>query len=204
MKILYGKKTVLFPFDPKVDFKHFVEVHRKDKQGYMCRFCLRDLPEDIAYQYISDMILRRQVFIWTVMSQGKDARRVGFIYLSDVSTFSASVSGIMDSEFAKSLDKQMRRGKVTFAEEALTLMIDACFKDFNLLRIDSDLTDHNRAAMALNRRIGFVKEGVRRKAYKVDNQYHDIIMMSILKEEWKNHGQEQRAIHTDSAVSSAG
>ena len=98
----------------------------------------------------------------------------------------------------------MRRGKFTFAEDAYITMIDACFKDFNFRRIECDLASHNKLAVALCQKVGFVKEGLRRQSYKVDEKYYDIIMMSILKEEWEKNGKINTAIHADSTVQRAG
>jgi len=185
--ILYGRKTILFPFHPS-ELDHFVKLHRDDKNGLMCRFCLKEMTEQEARDYITLMVQTQQVIAWTVQTkEGRASRRGGFIYLDGFTSFSTSVNGIMDNDFAKGLTKEMRRGKYTYAEDALRTMIGYLFREFKQLeRVDANVLENNRRALRLDEKIGFKKEGVMRKGIKINGEFQNVIILSLLREEWKN------------------
>lgn len=52
-----------------------------------------------------------------------------------------------------------------------------------LVRIELEVYAANRAALALYRRFGFVREGVRRRARYLDGVWDDIVLMALLTDE---------------------
>ena len=75
--ILYGKKTIGFPFTA-VDLEHFVKLHMEDKQAYMGRFCLKNMTEEQAKEYVLRMIFTDVIHIWTIYTKnGKSSQRAG-------------------------------------------------------------------------------------------------------------------------------
>lgn len=75
-----------------------------------------------------------------------------------------------------------RRGIGTYAVQA---MIEHAFYNLNLRRIQLDVLETNAAARALYKRIGFVEEGVKRKAVYKNGEYINEIIMALLREEYK-------------------
>jgi len=183
---LIGKKVILFEFLP-ADLEHFVKLHREDKLGYMQGYCLKDMSEDEAKNYVKALVLANQFYCWSVYpKEGKNSHRGGFIYLTDVSHFSAQVSGIMDSEFAKGVTKRIREGKYTYSEDALRVILDYCFNKLNFLRISSSILSTNRRALALSKKVGFTQEGLFKKAFQAnENTYSDVVKLAIMKEEYQ-------------------
>jgi len=47
--------------------------------------------------------------------------------------------------------------------------------------------DFNIPAIKLYKKVGFIEEGRKRKAHFVNGEYHDLIIMGILNEEWKEN-----------------
>ncbi|MPN46286.1 hypothetical protein SDC9_193871 [bioreactor metagenome] len=72
--------------------------------------------------------------------------------------------------------------------QAINLLLDLLFDRFSLNKIKLNVFDFNERAIKSYKKAGFVKEGVLRQELFTMNKYHDIIMMSILKQEWNQHG----------------
>lgn len=184
--ILYGKKTIGFPFIVQ-DLEHFVRLLREDKFGYMGRMCLKKMSEIQAAQYVHNMILNGEIFIWSIFTkEGKASRKAGYAYLTDVTPFSCEVGGIMDIKFAKGLTKHLRQDKYTYAEDAFRSMLRYCFEKCHIQRCQSVILEFNRRSMALDYKIGFKKEGILRKAFDLEGTLINLHVFSLLKEEFKD------------------
>lgn len=185
-EILYGKKVILFPFEAG-DLKHFVELHRQDNNGYLGQYCLKDMTEEEAGKYVTALLLTRQIIAWSVNTkEGKATRQIGFVYLHDITSFSCGISGVMDYKIVKGLGKLIREKKYTFAEDTSRVIISYCFNGFNKERVETSVLEDNRRALALDRKVGWVQEGIARNAIKVNDEFKNIRLMSILKKEWEN------------------
>lgn len=171
---ILGKKTMLLPF-AEYDMGHFIRLHRADKDNNMGRFCLMDYSDEQALFYITKLLNNAEVFIWTVYTKEDEPRFAGFIYLSNVSNYMVSLHGIMDKDFNSK--------ERAFAEDAARQLIKHCF-DKGVNRIETDVCQSNRVALALDRKLGFVKEGVLRNHVIKDKGFENLVVMSILKEEY--------------------
>jgi RimJ/RimL family protein N-acetyltransferase len=58
------------------------------------------------------------------------------------------------------------------------------FEDMDLRRIELKVYSFNSAAIRCYEQAGFVREGVLRKAIKVNDAYWDTVLMAILREDW--------------------
>lgn len=184
--ILYGKKVVLFPLEP-VDLEHFIKLHREDKKGNLQDMCLKNLSEDEANRYVRALLLTGQIRVWSVFTKDvKNPHRIGFIYLHDLKSFSSGVSGVMDSEIVKGLGKIIRNGKYTYSEDATRVIIDFCFNKLNLHRLETSIIENNRRSLLLTKKVGWQIEGKARDAFKVDEEYKNLILLSLLDKDWKN------------------
>lgn len=80
-------------------------------------------------------------------------------------------------------DKQNQgKGIGTFATREI---LKHAFYNLNLHRVELDALETNQAAIGLYKKIGFVQEGIKREASYKNGKYVNLIMMSILKEEFK-------------------
>jgi RimJ/RimL family protein N-acetyltransferase len=70
-----------------------------------------------------------------------------------------------------------------YGTEAVKLLLDFGFKDLNLNRIYLHVFKTNTRAIRSYEKIGFVREGLLRKAAHIDGTYVDIVVMGILREE---------------------
>jgi RimJ/RimL family protein N-acetyltransferase len=72
-----------------------------------------------------------------------------------------------------------------YGTEAMKLLVEYGFTTLNLNRIDLEAHSFNSRALKSYAKVGFKKEGTRRHAVFINGEYHDSIMLSILKEEWQ-------------------
>jgi RimJ/RimL family protein N-acetyltransferase len=71
-----------------------------------------------------------------------------------------------------------------FGTEAALLMLRHGFEEMNLHRIHLRVFDYNERALKSYRKIGFVEEGRMREAFYRHGSYHDVILMSLLADEF--------------------
>jgi RimJ/RimL family protein N-acetyltransferase len=77
--------------------------------------------------------------------------------------------------------EQLSRG---YGTEALMLLLGYSFDRLNLHRVFLRVLDFNQRAIESYLKCGFSKEGRLRDAVFLDGDYHDVIVMSILEEEF--------------------
>lgn len=68
--------------------------------------------------------------------------------------------------------------------EMVRKAVNIGFRQYGLRRIDLQVYEFNASALACYEKAGFVKEGVLRKFRKFEEEYWNLVWMSILKEEW--------------------
>jgi RimJ/RimL family protein N-acetyltransferase len=76
------------------------------------------------------------------------------------------------------------RGK-GIGERLMRTTIDAAWAA-GLTRIELMVLEGNRHAIALYARLGFEREGVRRKAHLIDGKYSNLVAMALLRQEPRN------------------
>lgn len=89
----------------------------------------------------------------------------------------------------RSAELQIRIGEVSergkgYGTDAVRLLQQFAFEDLNLHRVFLTVKANNIAALKIYEKCGFKHEGVQRRAAFIDGKYHDLVMMSILREEF--------------------
>jgi len=72
-----------------------------------------------------------------------------------------------------------------YGTAAIRALLRFAFEEMNLNRVHLTVFDYNERARRCYRRCGFIEEGVARQAHFSRGQYHDLVWMSILREEWE-------------------
>jgi RimJ/RimL family protein N-acetyltransferase len=72
-----------------------------------------------------------------------------------------------------------------YGTEVTKLIVEYGFASLNLHRIALTVSDGNSGGLKAYQHAGFTREGVLRQACYRDGQYHDKIVMSILRPEWE-------------------
>jgi len=89
----------------------------------------------------------------------------------------------------RSAELQIRLGDnsewgLGYGTEAVRLLLDFAFKDLNLKKVHLHVFSTNSRAIGVYEKVGFVREGLLRKAAHVDGAYIDVVVMGILREEY--------------------
>jgi RimJ/RimL family protein N-acetyltransferase len=72
-----------------------------------------------------------------------------------------------------------------YGTEAMQLLLKHCFETLNLNRVQLYVYEANLGAIRVYEKVGFVHEGRKREALYKNGKYQDILIMSILRSEWK-------------------
>ncbi len=75
-----------------------------------------------------------------------------------------------------------------FGTEAMSLLIDYGFNILNLNRIGLDVFAYNERGIKSYKKLGFKEEGRIRQDLFYDGEYHDSILMGVLKDEYTPYG----------------
>ncbi|HUM56015.1 MAG TPA: GNAT family protein [Bacillota bacterium] len=81
------------------------------------------------------------------------------------------------------IGKEEYRG-IGYGEEALRGFLDHCFRELNLERVSIDHFLDNHIAACLYKKVGFVKEGILRHYTKKNDEFFDLMLLSMLREEY--------------------
>lgn len=105
-----------------------------------------------------------------------DGKFVGVVYLLEIDQVIGSCHvGIV-------IGDKSRWGR-GLGREALRLGVSHAFDDLNLRRIQVDILAEHEAALHLYGGAGFVREGVLRQAAYKAGGYHDVVVLSLLRDE---------------------
>ena len=108
----------------------------------------------------------------------KDGRHIGNTGLHRASPENRSADmGIMIGE-----KECWGRG---YGTDALRTLVRFGFEEMNLNRIALDVYDFNERAIASYLKCGFIEEGRRRQDIYKGGRYIDVVMMSLLRDDWE-------------------
>jgi len=89
------------------------------------------------------------------------------------------------AEFSLMIGEEVYRGK-GIGLLATRIMLQHAFEDRGLNRIHLDVLKENTAALKLYEKAGFKREGVKRQDIFKNGTFHDVVMMSQIKEEFSH------------------
>ena len=79
------------------------------------------------------------------------------------------------------------RGK-GYGTEALQMLLRYAFDELNLYRLAAVTAEYNTGALRFFERAGFSEEVRRRQAVQRDGKRWDVLMLGLLRDEWKREG----------------
>ncbi|OPZ73927.1 MAG: putative ribosomal N-acetyltransferase YdaF [Firmicutes bacterium ADurb.Bin456] len=72
-------------------------------------------------------------------------------------------------------------------QEVMHRIIRHCFEDLNLNRIEAFVTAGNHRSLKALEKLGFKQEGVLRKYEFIRTDFHDQVILSLLRSDWGNN-----------------
>ena len=75
-----------------------------------------------------------------------------------------------------------------YASEALKRMIEYCFVELDMGRLEADVDPDNRGSLVLLERNGFEREGYFRKRWFIRGQWYDSVMFGLLRPDLDDRG----------------
>jgi RimJ/RimL family protein N-acetyltransferase len=149
---------------------------------------LRSLSADIA-RPLSPFQVKKQYEEWDKDAEKHtlfnfairlkaDERLIGFVRLNRIEWTHAT--GSMQIGIGDRNDRGQGYGT-----EALHMLLRYAFDELNLYRLAASTVEHNAGAIRFLERAGFVVEVRRRQAVQRDGKRWDVVMLGLLRDEWK-------------------
>lgn len=158
------------------DCTFFAEWEIKD---YIKKFLT--IEETRNYENIVTEFLSREVDDskeqYTIVLKSEN-KPIGRVYLAKIDKISDSVD---ISRIYIGDENYLGKG---FGKESMTLLLEYCYKNLNMQRITLDHYPNNEKVSKLYLKLGFKYEGIMRNSAKKNNEYFDLHLMSILKDEY--------------------
>jgi RimJ/RimL family protein N-acetyltransferase len=120
-----------------------------------------------------DNLPSEERWFWFLIER-KDGSRIGEIG-------HRPVGGAQEIGYAVLLNER----KKGYCSEAVTIMVDYLFLSRGIVRIQARTDVRNAASKRVLEKTGFKKEGIVRKGDFVKGEWRDMLLCSILRDEWK-------------------
>lgn len=124
--------------------------------------------------------LKNNTRIEFVLVKKEDRKKIGTIGLSDIDFKNQK------AEYGILIGEKCEQGK-GYAKEATIEIIRYGFEELNLQKIYLKVFINNQVAIKMYDNLGFVKEGTLRREVFKNGKFNDVLIMSILIDEWKNN-----------------
>ncbi|GAF15803.1 LOW QUALITY PROTEIN: acetyltransferase [Bacillus sp. JCM 19046] len=130
-------------------------------------------------QFVETVILGSQQSKTYILEERDEKQRIGITSLIHVDYKNRNAECIIDIGHKEYWGKG-------YATEALQLLLDYAFLELNMHRIALRVFSFNEKAIHVYKKIGFIEEGRSRESIYRNGDWHDIIHMGILKEEYRS------------------
>lgn len=127
--------------------------------------------------HIHESFAKKDLFQWGI-EHHQDRRIIGTCTLLNICASSRRAEiGYMLSR------RYWRQG---YMQEMLTTLINYCFNELNLNRLEADVDPRNSASMGLLEKLGFQKEGYMRERWIFEHDIQDTVFYGLLRRDWLN------------------
>jgi len=151
---------------------YFHAINHSTEESYKYVGGKKIFTNEQIKQYLDRIVGNNQRVDWLMTLDGDIIGEVVLMDISDDDSAHLRLAIFDDKHFSK--------GYGTFAIKEI---LRHGFDYLKLHRIELEVYDFNERAIGLYKKIGFTEEGRLRQAYKM-NGYHDIVLMSILEDEF--------------------
>jgi len=107
--------------------------------------------------------------------KSNDKKRIGFVILAGIKTKHKSI------EFRRLVISFKGKG---YGSKTIKMIKQFCFEELNCNRLWLDVLETNFRARHVYKKAGFKEEGVLRESIVIENEFKNLVIMSILKKEY--------------------
>lgn len=175
-QIIYGKRVFLRPM--LLDDAEYIVRWRSDPEILVNIFAREPLTLESHLKWFQSPRENRLDY---VICLNDTEKQIGTLNFTNIDREN------LKAEAGKMLGDKSIWGK-GLAKEAFILWISFGFRELGLNRIYVRTLSTNQTNIGLNKRLGFVEEGLLREDYKYGDKYFDVVVMSILRAEAKKLG----------------
>jgi len=146
--------------------------------GHVTRFLgMKALPRDKAKTRFNQLLNDPNGIYFGIIKKDEE-RIIGYVFLAHILK-----SHRVAREFGIVIGNKNLWGH-GYGKEATRLILEHGFEHLKLHRIQLIVLDFNERALHLYQKLGFVEEGIQREARLVDGKWHNVVMMSMLEQEF--------------------
>jgi len=168
---IYLRSLELSDVDRIVVWRNDIEVTSSLGGNTYFTSTLREL------EWLKKIILNDEKNIRLAICITSDNQHIGNINLTSINWINQC------AEFSIMIGDKSQWGK-GYGKEATKLILKYAFAELNLNRVYLTVREDNNNAIKLYKKNGFIEEGIQRKALFKNNNFINILMMSILKTEF--------------------
>ena len=171
-------KVYLRAFEPD-DYKK-INAWRHDEEVYRLTGGNKHfVSSERDRKWVEEKIFNTQTEIYLAICLAETEEMIGYISLSgiDYRNRKAEWSGIV-------IGYKEYRGQ-GYASQAIYLLLDYAFTELGLERVSGSWLEDNKVSLFVGKMLGFQQEGVLRRYVYKSGKYHNMIIMSILREEFE-------------------
>lgn len=175
VKYIQGKNIYLRPYETDSD-KEILYKATFNEEVQLFTGTTRPFSKRQIDNFIDKILEGDESRVDFLIVSQVDDEVVGEVVLNEIHNRNANIRiFIFDS-------KNFNKG---YGTEALQLMLDFGFGMLQLHRIELGVYNHNNRGIHVYEKLGFKKEGVLRDYLFYKHKYYDLIMMSMLEEEYR-------------------
>ncbi len=180
--MLSGKKVVLRALE-REDLK---SMHKWQNDEDIMRLA-RPFPDHVISMVALETEYEKEL-------RGEDTGRRAFIIEEKSTGRSVGFASIRIQKFQRRMTSadiglalgEKRAWKKGFGTETTRLLLDEMFHQLNLHRAEWWTYAENNASLKLAEKMGFKEDGRLREAVFFDNKFHDIVVLGMLKDEYRH------------------
>jgi RimJ/RimL family protein N-acetyltransferase len=149
-----------------------------DREQVLLNSSYKPIHEDQHRAWFDSVQRRNDLVVFGIRLAGRD-KLIGTCQLHSINSIS------------RTAELQIRLGEIDernkgYGTEAIRCLLRFGFDDLNLNRIYLHVFSTNTPAIRVYEKSGFMREGLLRQAAYINGRYVDVVMMGILKEEFKD------------------
>ena len=158
------------------DYKTSIKWRKDDEIWGMVGSPKYFVSEAYEKKWVEDAIFNSRDIKLAVCLKDSDTY-IGNVYTTDIDMINRScTTGVLIGEHA-----YWGKG---YATEAMKLLLDYVFNERNLNRAQALVVESNAASLKMHQKVGYKVEGKLRQSVYKNGKYRDLILLSVLKEEF--------------------